>query len=89
MNTNEIDNLILDLKEALSISNVFDRMEKFLNLLPNEDIIKLLSEEKKLTEKQTNQLNEILLEITPFLEDYESYLLEEKNKNKILESYIY
>jgi hypothetical protein len=84
-----IDELIKDMNEVIIIENVVERVEKFLLLLPNEDLMSLMKNPDFLNKEQILSFGEILDKIRPNLLDYKFHLEAEKKKLEKMQKYIY
>jgi len=89
MEETAINELISNMREALLIENVINRVEAFLDLIPENEILDLIKNNNTLKENQLNELNEILEQIRPLLSDYKYYLDAENSKLNNMQTYIY
>jgi len=85
----DIDELIKDMNEVLLNDNIVERVETFLLLLPNEELMELMKNPDLLTEKQAFEFQSILDKIKPYLLDYKFHLENEKKKLEKMQQYIY
>ena len=84
-----IDELIKNIREVLHINNNIKKVEKFLELLPDEKILELMINKNEIGIEQIKELLILLDNIKPFIEEYHFYLDKERRKLNKINSYIY
>jgi hypothetical protein len=83
-----IEELIKDMREVLFIENKVEKIEAFLNLLPENEILKLMIEHQEIKEEDVKELKILILNILPDMEEYKFFIEAEKNKTNQVNAYL-
>ena len=83
-----MEELIKDMREVLFIENKVEKIEAFLNLLPENEILKLMIEHQEIKEEDVKELKILILNILPDMEEYKFFIEAEKNKTNQVNAYL-
>lgn len=76
------------MREVLFIENKVEKIEAFLNLLPENEILKLMIEHQEIKEEDVKELKILILNILPDMEEYKFFIEAEKNKTNQVNAYL-